>query len=304
MSEELKIINPYGDEIHLMPQNEYHLLNFGDVGGLEYNIVTSKGYLQRGISVTQKTLGSKLWGITIGITGTTETSYLSKRAALCRFFDGEYLSVDNLEMFKLQYSRTGLVPKEIEAHLRKGPSQASDPENRTSRFQRSMVTFMLPEPLWQDQEETSILLESQVDLFEFPIEFSDTFEFGQVSDGGVEINNTGDVSTPIIIEFEGLSTNPVIENLTYGEKLKLNKTLAAGDQIIMNTDYRNPRLVIVSSGVEENAFKYVDPTFNDFGITLRRGINEIKYSSDDTSRTTALLKYRRKWLSPYSGVIA
>lgn len=297
--EKITLTNQFGDSLTFSDYDPAFNWTFkGDLGSIPIAISTEKGYLQRGTSVIQKTISSKTFVFGVEVRGISLTAFKTNMKLFSRFFDPEG------EEMTLKYENTRVAgSKYMTVHVSSTPSILRNRSNHGRLSQRFVLNLFAPIPVWEDESMTETLLESQVDAFVFPIDISDAFIFAEVNDAGVEIDYEGDISTSIIIEFAGLSTNPSIENVTYSEKILLNKTIADGDGFRINTDYNNTEVVEIISGVESGAFASVDPTYNSLNMTLRRGINLIKYTSDDTSRTSAVLKYKNKWLTPYSGVV-
>lgn len=302
--EKIILVNPYGRSITLGGfGEEFILMSRGDAGGLGVNISTETGYLQRGASVIQKTLGQKTFILTIGVKSGSQAVFKERMNTLSRFFEPEYYYRDSVVPFKMQIQTMGYTTKEMEVFVQKTPTFLNTREDSALYYQRCYVNLLAPIPIWKDVNNTSINLASQIDLLEFPLELSDSFEFSQLVSGGVPVNNLGDVSVPVKITFTGLSTNPIITNETYGESLKLLTTIADGDVVNIDTSYETPSVTITSGGVTTNAFQYIDPANNSLNMTLRRGENLITYTSDDLSVSVATLRYKKSWLSPFSGVI-
>ncbi|MEL7568957.1 MAG: phage tail domain-containing protein [Eubacteriaceae bacterium] len=109
------------------------------------------------------------------------------------------------------------------------------------------------------------------------------------------IINSGHVSTPLFITMYGLATNPKIENKTTGEYIKINKAVALGEILTINTEKGNKRVEITKpDGTLESAFNYID--LNSTFFELRVGDNVLEYSCDELSSNDVYISYRYRYL--------
>lgn len=301
--EKITIINPYGTSITFeQGAKEFMLISRGDLGGIQSILNTDTGYLQRGTTVTQKRYGSKTLNLTLGIKSNVD--FKSKIRRVVRLFEGEYDNPNDLTKFTIIFKKTGYTTKRTYGYLQITPSFQNNMENARVNYQRSFCSFLLPEPVWFGNSTLSESLSTKTNLFEFPLDITTDYEFSQIEAEGIDIFNGGDVRTSLVIEFEGVATNPIIQNTTYGESLKLLTTVASGDTVTIDTSYEEPKVEIESGGVTTNAFQYIDPNNSDLNMTLRRGTNTMSFTSDDTSPAVARIYYREKYLTPFSGDLA
>ncbi len=77
--------------------------------------------------------------------------------------------------------------------------------------------------------------------FGFDLGFSFGFGGSGGSDG-VFVNNVGNRSTPPIFTINGPCSNPTIRDETYGHTLTFSIDLAAGETLVINTQYKTVRL--------------------------------------------------------------
>ncbi len=109
--------------------------------------------------------------------------------------------------------------------------------------------------------------------------------------------NTGDVPAPILVTFQGPSTNPRIINQNTLEYIRLNTTLAAADSFEVDTSFGNKTVKLIQSGIEVNGIAFLDigSTF----FQLERGSNTVYYEDDAVlSTATASLEFTER----YSGL--
>jgi hypothetical protein len=293
--EKITITNPYGDSLTFTQgASGYMLISRGDLGGTQIINTQETGYQQRGSTVIQKRYGTRVLNLTLGIKAVSENDFKNRLKQIQRLFEAEYTDRDDLSTFTVKFESTGYQSKVTQCFLRETPTLSNKREDRRGFYQRMFVSLLMFEPVWKDENNTEILLESIVNTFEFAVDITDSFEFGSLQEEGLTITNNGDMSSSLIIEFNGVATNPLIENVTYGESLKLNTTIADGSVVTINTNYNNPTIEI--DGV--NAFQYIDPNNSDLNMLLRRGDNLIKFSTDDTDPATAIVKYKKTYLTP------
>lgn len=95
------------------------------------------------------------------------------------------------------------------------------------------------------------------------------------------LNNGGDIDTGLLITFSCTSTvtNPSLLNVDTREFIKINKTMSAGEQIIVSTGSGEKYIKGIVSGEVSNYFKYMD--FDSTWLQLHTGENILKYDADD-----------------------
>lgn len=160
-----------------------------------------------------------------------------------------------------------------------------DPVDFKDRFNnndKAEIIFTANDPYLLDEENTKLAIKALFGGLEFPLNLPSTF-------AGVgykrEIINNGDDEVPLEIQYHGPVTNPVVKNETTGEILKVNRILAEGDTLFINTKYGEETVDIVKAdGTKENVFNWIDRKHRDF-FRLTWGANIISYSGDDESNT-------------------
>jgi len=83
------------------------------------------------------------------------------------------------------------------------------------------------------------------------------------------------------IRFKALATvvNPLLFNVNTQEELKINKTMTAGEAIIVTTHFGNKRVESWLNGVSTNAFNWLDLSSN--FLQLDPGDNLFRYDADE-----------------------
>lgn len=96
----------------------------------------------------------------------------------------------------------------------------------------------------------------------------------------IENEGNATVGGKIYIEAKTIVENPQIENLTTGEKIKINKTMVAGEKIVINTNDGNDKGITGTIGlVTENYYRYWD--FDNDWMKFPQGLSLIGYSTDN-----------------------
>lgn len=162
----------------------------------------------------------------------------------------------------------------------------------SSNTQPFMVYLQASNPFW-----TSGVLESEpvfTPLFTWPI--NGVFQMGLQQEKRTLVN-AGDVPTPLIIEFHGPATNPVMTKTKTGEFIKVNRTLSEGEILTVNTEFGNISVTITDGTVETNAFNWID--LNSTFFQLDMGDNEIAYTADSSVAGAVVDMYFENY---YTGV--
>lgn len=96
-----------------------------------------------------------------------------------------------------------------------------------------------------------------------------------------KLNNGGDIDIGLYITFSCTSTvvNPSLLNVDTREFIKVNKTMSAGEQIIISTGSGEKYIKGVVRSTEFNYFKYMD--FDSTWLQLHTGENTLKYDADE-----------------------
>jgi len=157
--------------------------------------------------------------------------------------------------------------------------------------QKFSVDFVCPSPFWFDIENSEVL-SFQLGGLEFPLQLPSLFSNRKPK--GV-INNNGDVETPVLIKFYGPVTTPTVYNNTTGEFIKLNKSLAVGEVLIVSTEFGNKKVEISDGTTITSAFQYLD--LNSTFFQLQIGENEIEFSTGDATEDAWVeIFYRKRYL--------
>ena len=96
----------------------------------------------------------------------------------------------------------------------------------------------------------------------------------------VDVYNKGAVTVGMELVFKatGTMSNPSFINVRTQEFFKINKTLSAGEEIRINTNIGEKRIIGILNGVESNYFKYRD--LDSTWLQLEVGDNLFRYDAD------------------------
>lgn len=145
------------------------------------------------------------------------------------------------------------------------------------------------DPLFRDAVESRMAAATTLNLFHFPLMIGGTDRgyptvmFGIRSPSLIiNVFNAGAVSTGLRMVFKAKGTvvNPQIINVKTQEFFKINKTLSAGEQVIVETVTGEKKVVgSINGGEETNYFKYRD--LDSTWLQLAVGDNLFRYAADN-----------------------
>ena len=96
----------------------------------------------------------------------------------------------------------------------------------------------------------------------------------------IDVYNKGAVSVGMELVFKatGTMSNPTFINVSTQEYFKINKTLTAGEEIRINTNIGEKKIIGTLNGVSSNYFKYRD--LDSTWLQLAVGDNLFRYDAD------------------------
>ncbi len=143
------------------------------------------------------------------------------------------------------------------------------------------IVLLCPNPFWQDAEESISDIAEWIGSFHFPLEItSPGIEIGYHSPSLIiNVNNPGDVPCGMRIVFSALGEveNPLLLNVGTQEYIKVKKTMVAGEQITITTQFGYKKVFDLLDGVTTRILNLdLDSTF----LQLAVGDNLIRYNAD------------------------
>jgi Phage tail protein. len=151
------------------------------------------------------------------------------------------------------------------------------------RLPKFFISLLCPSQFFETLDEIRRELALWMPLFSFVLEIPDGgIEFGSRQPSQIiTVDNGGDVPCGCTIVFSAIGSvvNPELMNVDTGEYVKLNTTMAAEEELRVNTHFANKRVTRIISQTETNAFSTLDSgsTF----LQLAVGQNTLRYDADE-----------------------
>lgn len=264
-------------------ENNIYLQSIEGVGGAPSTIQTQKAPYQDGSTLIDQVLEERDIPILLGIRGLNREELFSKRRILIRLFNPK-LGVGTLRL------EIGTNSYEIKGTPDGGPEF---PYSKSRTNQPALINIRAPDPNWYNPKTEKRTLASFVGGFSFP--FSFPLSFGEVGDF-LEVENKGDVDTPVFVVFKGPLKNPVLENKTTGQKITVTQEIPAGESLEINTAFGKKSVFrVLADGSRVSAFNWVDPKSKLW--QLIPGVNEISYSAtDEAGNAAASISFNHRYV--------
>lgn len=279
----ISFINANGETFEIT--GNYMLKTWWGFGDLPSDIKTSKAPYQDGETHVDTIVEAKPFGFDFTIFGNDRQEVFDRRLNVIKHFNTK------LGPGTLVWEQEDGTTYHIDC-LAKATFPSGEAQSRNHQI--AIVELYAPNPYWYNPVQWEQIMIGFSGGFSFP--FSFPFNLGIVG-SQVEINNLGNIETPVMIYFYGEVVNPTVQNLTTEEEISVIKTIEDGEILIINTAFGQKGAVILSGGEYVNAFEYVDP--ESVFWKLEPGINNLKYtvSSEGANAQCRLYYYHR-----FSGV--
>jgi len=254
-------------------------------GGSPVEVQMQKAPYQDGETYIDSLLGPRYLSIEGLIWATKQGAVLDRRQRLARVFNPSL----GLGTFRLELGHTAY---EIDAAV---DSPVAFPDRTSKPIQSFAVSLVCPDPAWREPTDETWTLASFVGGFSFP--FSFPLSFGTVGQE-LDIENKGDMESPVLIRMTGPLTNPVLENVTTGQRITITREIQGGETLEINTAFGQKSVTIVSaSGSRSNGFHYVSPSSEFWGLIP--GLNTVSYAAtEESANSSVTLSFYHR----YSGV--
>lgn len=276
--EVLTYINSRGEQLVFSATSRYHVNVSKDVSGLSdvsNTIYSTSSMGQHGDTY----VGTRIEPRDITIKGKIKDEDRETQLRLRR----DMVKILNPELDGTLYYTYGTFTRKIGARVDGSPTFS-----RSSLSQEFQIDFSCLSPFWEQERESLEYIASWHGSWEFPCEIvqsdAESMIFGYRDESViVDVYNRGDISTGMRVVFRALDevVNPVLLNVDTQEYIKINKTMAQGDVITVNTIYGQKGVTLTSGGAESNAYRYldVDSTF----LQLEIGDNMLRYDATSGS---------------------
>lgn len=255
-------MNELGESVVFSNRPPFILQNIEGLGDVDVNVQMQKAPYQDGEIYIDSLLAARPIRLEVSIVGQNVDElrrYLSK--------------VTNPKISGVLRYEDDSVIREIECIAEHVPQYSTRNKNQ----QVAVIDLLAPDPYWRSPEVMTEPLAAFLPRFRFPFRFPVVFgERGSQA----TLYNDGDVPCPIEIEFNGPAQLPIVRNVTTGEFIRIEKSLNAGEKLIINTSHGRERKVIIDkgNGEIENAFHYID-IWESTLFQLAVGENVIEYDA-------------------------
>lgn len=151
-----------------------------------------------------------------------------------------------------------------------------------SASQVAQISIICPQPYFKGVDELVSYFSDVSSLFQFPFSIASSgIEFSAITTNiRKSIINTGDIESGIIIRLYSIGevVNPIIYDVFKRTYIKLNYTMLADDEIIINTYKGEKSITLVRNGASSNVMGYMaaDSTW----LTLQSGDNVFTYDAE------------------------
>ena len=212
------------------------------MGGAPMHRLEERGPLQHGITDLGFRLDARVIQLILGLEAPTQTELYVKRAQLARMFPPGAAGA-------LRWTLGGVI-RQIDGYLLEGMDFSS--QDRAGLWQRTAVILKCADPTWYDPAGQALTFELGGGGTGTPVPTPVPTPVGASAiASSIAINYAGDwMSYPHLIRLTGPLTDPEINNLTTGETLPFNGTIAAGHYYDIDLRY-GYKTVVDETGVNK-----------------------------------------------------
>lgn len=273
----------------LSNSHSFKLLKIDGLGDVESDIQFQKSPFQDGSTFVGATLKEREITLEVLITGNNSLETQEKRIYLASVLNPKL----GEGVLKYESENGSREIKAIPDHV---PIFPGGQGNKSSTFQKALISLICPSPFWTTEDNVDQLVVWEGGM-EFPLQLP-TFFARQSESKAKILLNEGDVETPLRIEFNGPATSPIkVINKTSGEFIEINQDLLIDERLEINTAFGQKRVSkVLADGTKLNAFHFI--TLDSSFFQLEVGNNLIDYSTGaDYERAGVTLTWRNKFLA-------
>lgn len=269
--QKITYVNTSGAELVLTNSAPFLLQNFTDE--VSVDLYSFKGVKQDGLTYLDNNLGSRDISLELYIIAKSKIELIEYR--------NKFLKTINPKLGAgfLIYE-DDVKKRKIKCLINKIPFFVTV-KNSEGKIGSGILSLNALNPYWTDMIDVKNDIARWIGDFEFPLKLnSDGIELSHRELSTiVNVINNGDVECGIRIEFRAAATvvNPELLNISTGDFIKINKTMVAGEKIIINTHFGTKSITSTINGVINNIFNYVD--FDSVFLQLNIGDNLIRYNA-------------------------
>lgn len=287
--------NLLGERITLGGAPPYILAGVSGLGPTETALVSTRGAYQNGATTRGATRTQRIVRARFSILGaqTRQAMYEARRAASRLLALPRCLDATTGAMGRLIYENDAIrcwtyaVP------------EASDTDGRRTdnALGELSVTFRCDSPYWSALAQEARVLRMGEGGLALP--FTLPFALGTRAFTAT-CENDGAIDAPVRIEILGCGEKPALYNETTGAAIRLERAIASGERLIIETDPDRLSVTIAhGDGTRENAFGYLDAQCAVTAFVLRPGQNTLRYVPDQSAADSVITIL---WRSRQEGV--
>ena len=253
-----------------------YVLNSVDWGAVESTHYSYKYVNQIGVYVTGTSLETRSVDISGWVIASIEREMTNRKTILNRFFNPQQA----VDLFYKDYVLRFLPNTSV-----RYSTAIAENNEVVCKFK---VEGYCPDPLFSEQMESKVAAASTIAMFHFPLIISQTpnppggIVFGLRQPSLiVAINNSGAVDVGMKIVFKAIGTlhGPSLINVNTQKYFKVNKTMQAGEEIVINTTIGEKKIQGTLNGITTNYFKYRD--IDSEWLQLSVGDNLFRYDAEE-----------------------
>lgn len=253
-----------------------YVLNSVDWGAVESTHHSYKYVNQIGVYVTGTSLETRSVDISGWVIANTEREMTNRKAILNKFFNPQQA----VDLFYKDYVLRFLPNTSV-----RYSTVIAENNEVVCKFK---IEGYCPDPLFSERMENKIAAASTIAMFHFPLIISETpnppggIVFGLRQPSLiVAINNSGAVDVGMKIVFKAIGTlhGPTLIDVNTQKYFKVNKTMQAGEEIVINTTIGEKKIQGTLNGIATNYFKYRD--LDSEWLQLSVGDNLFRYDADE-----------------------
>lgn len=253
--------------------NSELVLDEADLGTVEGTHHSYKYVSQVGVYIDSTTLEQRVVAISGWVIGNTYDELKANKAVLNKLINPLH-TVEAVvqDKYKLNFKPDFSV------------KYSASYEENNEVLCKFLIQGTCADPMFTTKDKQTALIASIIPKFRFPLVIPQNkgILMGLREPSLLAtLNNGGDIDTGLLITFSCTSTvtNPSLLNVDTREFIKINKTMSAGEQIIVSTGSGEKYIKGIVSGEVSNYFKYMD--FDSTWLQLHTGENILKYDADD-----------------------
>ena len=270
--QKLTFTNSAGDTLSISYAKPYLLQNLVGISDTPVELLSTRGYQQDGQTPAGQYLQARLVTFAVAVMGNTLSEVFGYRRELIRFLNPK-------DTFFCAYQNDHTSVR-FDCRVDRAPEFQPTQGNGGLLFQLCSISLVADDPYLLDPEETTIRMAIAEPLFRFPLVFAPSIMFSLLLNPDLIITNLGDIPAPVRIRIYGNTENPTITNITTGEFIKVNQTVASGQVLEITTGYGQKRVeIIAGDGSRTNAFNYIDLSSTFWQLAV--GPNRIEYTADN-----------------------